>query len=1062
MKLKSIHGIRFPFAIPVVAASLGSFVAQAQFAPIQLTPESYNQDIVVEKLATPPLTPGFYTTASMDGGTNNNGDTWNEQGYFRANPDVGLPAAGSTVTSVADANHSYLFAPDYKTNNAIMLDASAAFTNVTVTLKTATAYTGLSFLTSGGNGGCIFKYVVHHQDGTTETGQSPSADWFNGANPAWIANGRVNAQSFTLDNFNSNNPRLYSKDVALTNSSPITSIDLSYVSSAAGAHTCIMAISGSTTAGGAFGPVAFTGYNADIVVEATAPERAALPEGLTTATMDGGTANTGATLYEMGYAFTTPTNGLPAPGSKLTNAAAPNHIYQLAPSYTSSSNAVLLDAAIGTATITPATPAAYSGLSFLALSGGGAASVGYTVTHADTTTETGTLSIPDWYNGTPIAYTLNGRVNHDSGLLESVNTQNPRVYGIDIPLSNTSSPVTQIDLTYNSGGRAAILAVSGGVGALPPTITLQPISVKANPGDSATFTVEVSGTQPITYQFQKGTNGVFVDVSNGDNISGAQTTELTINNVSTNDAVDYRFVAMNGAGSATSSVVNVVIISPLPVITTPSDSVTGFGGTWPDAENPKNTIDGTTTKYLNRGANNGGNPFQGPVGFVVTPSQGRTILQAVRFYTANDAPERDPADYKIEGSNNGGASYTLIQAGPLNLPTARNTSGAALDPIAQFIQQVAITNSTAYSTYRVSFNSVRDVTGGLMQIGEVEMLGTVDTSGFPFFSQQPSDVTGQVGGSVQLTAAASGSPAPTIKWGRVVGGVFTPLTDSATVSGSGTGTLTLSGLTTSAAGAYEAVASNTAGSATSSIVNVRIFSSLQDVTSPTDAIEAYGDESNNYWNAAGSPANVIDNTTSPYVNGGSGFSAAAGFPPFQGPAGFVVTPSVGATVVKGIRVYTADGNNERDPVSYTLEGSNDGTTFTTISSGPLSLPATRNATGNPLDPLTQAAVEVLFSNSASYTSYRLSFGNVANPTAANSVQVAEVELLGTQGASGPTLSISKTGSSVTITWTGGGTLEYITDLNQASNASAWTSTGDTSGSHTESASTGNKFFRVRQ
>ncbi|MGN6385160.1 MAG: hypothetical protein ACTHMT_02865, partial [Verrucomicrobiota bacterium] len=149
-------------------------------------------------------------------------------------PDVGLPVAGSTFTSQSDASHSFIMAPDYKANNAILLDASTNFASGTFTLKTPTAYGALSFLTSGGNGGCIFRYTVHHQDGTSETGTLPSADWFNGANPAYIANVRVNAQTFSEDNLDSNNPRLYGKDVTLTNvSSPITSIDLAYVSSAA-------------------------------------------------------------------------------------------------------------------------------------------------------------------------------------------------------------------------------------------------------------------------------------------------------------------------------------------------------------------------------------------------------------------------------------------------------------------------------------------------------------------------------------------------------------------------------------------------------------------------------------------------------------------------------------------------------------------------------------------------------------------------------------------------------------------------------------------------------------
>src|SRR3569832_1406037 len=68
--------------------------ARADFVPVPLTPGSFNQDIVVEKTAPIPVIPGGYTTASMDGGINNNGDTWNETGFFVDNPDVGLPKAG--------------------------------------------------------------------------------------------------------------------------------------------------------------------------------------------------------------------------------------------------------------------------------------------------------------------------------------------------------------------------------------------------------------------------------------------------------------------------------------------------------------------------------------------------------------------------------------------------------------------------------------------------------------------------------------------------------------------------------------------------------------------------------------------------------------------------------------------------------------------------------------------------------------------------------------------------------------------------------------------------------
>ncbi len=167
-------------------------IAHAAYSPITLTPGSYNADVVVEKTATPPLVPGGYTTASMDNGTGNTGDTWVEAGFFtNTAPVPGLPPAGTTITSASLSDHLYKFAPSYKANNAIMLDA-APFTNVyTFTLTTPTACQALSFLGSGGNGGCTFRWTVHHADATTETGTTSAGDWFNGANPAFTTQGRI-------------------------------------------------------------------------------------------------------------------------------------------------------------------------------------------------------------------------------------------------------------------------------------------------------------------------------------------------------------------------------------------------------------------------------------------------------------------------------------------------------------------------------------------------------------------------------------------------------------------------------------------------------------------------------------------------------------------------------------------------------------------------------------------------------------------------------------------------------------------------------------------------------
>lgn len=158
-------------------------------------------------------------------------------------------------------------------------------------------------------------------------------------------------------------------------------------------------------------------------------------------------------------------------------------------------------------------------------------------------------------------------------------------------------------------------------------------------------------------------------------------------------------------------------------ITSPSDLIElvngvndgdGNNGDPPANEGVINAIDDTTQKYLN---------FKDlGSGFTVTPAVGPKVVTALRFYTANDAIERDPASYLFEGSNDG-TNYITIASGSLDLPLGRNQGGLPLDPVAQFTQTVQFPSSTAYATYRVTFPTLRNAAAqNSMQIGEVELL----------------------------------------------------------------------------------------------------------------------------------------------------------------------------------------------------------------------------------------------------------------------------------------------------------------------------------------------------
>ena len=1021
-------------------------IARADFNPVPIASSSFNYDVVVERPAPPPI--GRATSASMDAGTNNTGASWYEVGFNTAAPTTGIPAAGSTFASASAASHQFTMASSYTTNDAMLVDGIV--TNGTWTLITPAAYTNLSFLTSGGHNGRTIGVLIHHQDGTAERGSFVSPDWFNGTSPAYTANGRVDVQTFLFDNVNAGNPRFYSRDVPLTNkTSPVISIDLTNAS-LAGGNVGIFAVSGTTPTSATWTPIAVTGYNADMIVEAGAPQPVALNTA-TTATMENGTANFGTTWFEAGYDPFLPTNGLPAANSTITSANQSDHHYKLPPDYTVN-DAALLDAGIPSANLTPVTPVSFSALSFLASSANGASPVNYSIQHQDGTSESGSFNVPDWFNNSPVAYNVNGRILLDNRALTNENASplNPRLYEPQVALNNTVSPVTNVALSYNGGAsHVAFFAMSGSAGSVPPIISSSPNSVITYEGPDETFSATISGgTPPLSYRWQRGTNGVYANLTDGGNITGAATTSLTVSGVGLSDSADYRLVVSNIVGAVNSGVATLLVLSSLPDVTAPGDAITAVGGTSPVGEEVTHAIDDDTAKYLNFGG--GTTPFSGTAGFIVTPNSGRSVVTVMRFYTANDTPDRDPADYFLEGSNDGGSTFTPIASGNLVLPTERNQAGSALDPLVQPMKQVSFPNTASYTSYRLTFLHVKNPAGAnSCQIGEVELLGTsvnLSIDVFPTFI----NVYPGTGSSAQFNATVAPiDPSTTFQWKKAVGAGYVSLVDNANISGSTTTTLTINNVSFGDAANYILVVSNSTAVASSSPVLLNVLSTLADVTAPSDPITIFNGSSP----AAEVVAHALDNVTDKYLNYGTTGTQLA---PFVGPVGLVVTPALGSTLVTGVRIYTADDHPERDPAGFVLEGSNNGgSTYSLITSNLLTLPPDRSPAGSALDPLAQPNQEIRFNNSKLYTTYRLSVYHAKNDASANSVQFADAELLGSVV---PVLSISASGGNLTISSTIAGHLQTATNIASP----IWLDAGPISGSAIVTPLPGEpkKFYRV--
>jgi Concanavalin A-like lectin/glucanases superfamily/Immunoglobulin domain len=475
------------------------------FSPIPIASSSYNESMIMAKVDLVAA-----TTATLDEGTENYGTTWFQQGYYLADPSVGLPAPGATFTYTSNSiEYSYTMAPSYTNDDAILIDSSAP--SATLTLTTPANYSGLSFLGSSGFGPTTNNYAVYHSDGTIEQGKIAAPDWFSGnGSIALGVGGRVDAAARDFGYWGAGGlPYIYDVNINLSDTtSPVTRITLT---SASGGNTCWLAVSGST--GGNFSPIAFTGYNEGMIVPSNAQEF--VGGSYTTASMDNGTGNTGTSWYEQGYS-TTPWfasgTGVPSAGSWISTA---NQItYVMAPSYTND-DVAYVDASTSD-TITLTTPVNVWGLSFLCSAGHGPIVVDYQVNHADSTSETGTFTALDWFNTTAVAWAANGRVDvgNDGGSSGSIQTFGnvPVMHWLNIGVTNINSPVTSINLSWPgssgnySGGNAEIFAVSGAYTNQQDTITSIVKNGSGSPQGSGSASLNFKGIPGYQYILQYTTN----------------------------------------------------------------------------------------------------------------------------------------------------------------------------------------------------------------------------------------------------------------------------------------------------------------------------------------------------------------------------------------------------------------------------------------------------------------------------------------------------------------------------------------------------------------------------
>jgi hypothetical protein len=108
----------------------------------------------------------------------------------------------------------------------------------------------------------------------------------------------------------------------------------------------------------------------------------------------------------------------------------------------------------------------------------------------------------------------------------------------------------------------------------PPSITQQPSNHSVFPGGTANFAILASGSDPLSYQWQKNQ----ANLSDGGHCLGSTTAALTITGADNSDAASYRCVVTNSSGSTTSSpaALTVLFVTPSCIEIANSDFESGF------------------------------------------------------------------------------------------------------------------------------------------------------------------------------------------------------------------------------------------------------------------------------------------------------------------------------------------------------------------------------------------------------------------------------------------------------------------------------------------------------
>lgn len=432
--------------------------------------------------------------------------------------------------------------------------------------------------------------------------------------------------------------------------------------------------------------------------------------------------------------------------------------------------------------------------------------------------------------------------------------------------------------------------VNGQLGT-PPTISVPPESLVRLVGQSATFSVEVTGAVSPTFQWFNGSTP----------IPGATAASYSINTVTLSDAGAYRVTVRSANGTTADSSSATLDVRQAPSILqepatqsanpgqTVSFTVVAFGSPTPTFRWQRGGVDlsdggnisGATTSTLTLSA-------------VTAADEGlyrAVVSNVVSIIESASAPLTVSAEEVAPSVSTAPVDVVSVVGASVDFVVV--ASGAPAPAYQWFIGDSPLADGDGITGSATSILTLSNLTAsraGVYRVVISNSAGSVEREAALVVQTPPMIVSGPgpevrsvlAGTTVTFTAGASGDPAPSFRWLR--NGV--ELADVGNITGSSGATLTVASVTEADEGAYSVRATNAAGSATSGTSTLSVGRSAMITDQPDGALIAVGDTLSLQVTATGRPAptyqwlkngEIIDDATNAtfVISGASATSAGS-------------------------------------------------------------------------------------------------------------------------------------------------------------------------------------------